>query len=39
VDGVLLHFKERGDRGAPAVLLLHGFNGRSATPPTAQHHD
>ena len=29
VDGVLLHVKERGDRGAPAVLLLHGFNGRS----------
>ena len=29
VDGVLLHVKQRGVRGAPAVLLLHGFNGRS----------
>ena len=31
VDGVLLHVKERGERGAPALLLLHGFNGRCAS--------
>jgi len=36
VDGVLLHVKERGERGAPAVLLLHGFNGRSVLPKPQQ---